>query len=447
MDDVFSAVKTIFPEVPDEELAGQINQFRQVQPNATPQEIMGAAQKIRASFDASSAPAAPMQEAAYVPTPEEAITPEKLSNRELSEKYLKQSMDPDLKKRSEAGVPAWADWLKYTPRGGRIHSSISGRASMSANKAKGEISDAMELAKYYQGLEGQDIQNAQESRAATEFSQKQEDRAGEGLRDSPSAVLARNMLGKLSPDQKEQLAKMSEADLNKSSDLVKSVYSLNNQRLEAQARLQETRGAREQKFETDRASLANLTPGQKSSDEKFAKEYVDWNAAGGYTAVESDLSKLQDEVLSKLDPKDTGGNRLGGLAAKTPIIGETFTPERTAIRENLASVVQKSMRQIIGAQFTEKEGTAMIDRAYNPMLSDAENYKRVSALFKQIKGMAAEKDRASKYYEANGTLTGYQGKGSGGASGSFDQGNSESEIKTVNGKDYKKVPGGWQVIK
>lgn len=153
-----------------------------------------------------------------------------------------------------------------------------------------------------------------------------------------------------------------------------------------------------------RAKQEGPTAGQTAADRAFAKTYEKWRAAGGYATVASDISKLKNEVLSKLDAKDNSGDQLLGIPSKIPGVGEIITPGRVAIRENLASVVQKTMRQILGPQFTAKEAYAMIDRAYNPQLSPSENHKRVSYLLDSILEQANATEATADFFEKHGTI-------------------------------------------
>ena len=72
--------------------------------------------------------------------------------------------------------------------------------------------------------------------------------------------------------------------------------------------------------------------------------------------------------------------------------------------------MQRNLRLILGAQFTEKEGQRLIARAYNPSLSEQENAKRVRNLIKQMQSAAEAKASAARYFEENGTLAGWKGK-------------------------------------
>jgi hypothetical protein len=73
-------------------------------------------------------------------------------------------------------------------------------------------------------------------------------------------------------------------------------------------------------------------------------------------------------------------------------------------------VVQRNLRVVLGAQFTAKEGEALISRAYNPTLSPQQNAARLRKLFEQMAVSSAQKQAMVEYYETNGTLQGYKGK-------------------------------------
>ena len=79
-------------------------------------------------------------------------------------------------------------------------------------------------------------------------------------------------------------------------------------------------------------------------------------------------------------------------------------------RQDIEEVVQRNLRLILGAQFTEKEGTRLIERAFNPNLSTAENKNRIDRLLTQIQIAAETKEDAAAYFNENGTLQGWKGK-------------------------------------
>ncbi len=151
----------------------------------------------------------------------------------------------------------------------------------------------------------------------------------------------------------------------------------------------------------------SLTPAQKAIDTKFAEEYTQFQTAGGYTDVQKGIGQLNEALKALASSNNLSGPIVGG----TPDSVLKFTnPDAIAVREKVEEVVQKNLRLVLGAQFTEKEGERLIARSYNPNLSEAENTQRLSRLITQIQGAAQAKMAAIKYYEENGTLQGFQGK-------------------------------------
>lgn len=150
-----------------------------------------------------------------------------------------------------------------------------------------------------------------------------------------------------------------------------------------------------------------LTEAQKQVDKTFAKDYADFVAAGGATDTQRQISELK-EVSKSLEDIDTASGKFIGLVPK--VVRDIVTPEGAALQDIVESVVQRNLRVILGAQFTEKEGQRLIERAYNPRLDESVNKKRVDNLIKQIEEAADAKKAAAEYYEQNGTLQGFKGK-------------------------------------
>jgi hypothetical protein len=150
-----------------------------------------------------------------------------------------------------------------------------------------------------------------------------------------------------------------------------------------------------------------LTPAQKAVDSKFATSYVEWAVDGG----RSDAAKGRAQLSETLANLRSGADLTGPITGNVPGVIQQFTnPQAIETKEAVEEVVQRNLRLILGAQFTEKEGERLIARAYNPRLSEAENAKRVGRLLKQMELAAQSKDAAAQYYEENGTLAGWQGQ-------------------------------------
>lgn len=146
--------------------------------------------------------------------------------------------------------------------------------------------------------------------------------------------------------------------------------------------------------------------GQSAVDREFAKEYVDYIAKGGYTDTQKQLSQLQES----LNTLKSGANVSGLAAGLTPDWLQSVTnPKALETKERIEEVVQRNLRAVLGAQFTEKEGERLIKRAFNPYLSEEENTMRLEKLMRQIADAAEKKKQATEYFEQNGTLTGFTG--------------------------------------
>lgn len=149
--------------------------------------------------------------------------------------------------------------------------------------------------------------------------------------------------------------------------------------------------------------------GGKTADEAFAKDYVAF-ANGGSQDATKQLSQLQDVLTQLQDPK---AKLTGPFLGSTPDAMLKFSKtgqNAIAMRERVEEVVQRSLRAVLGAQFTEKEGERLIARAYNPNLPEAENASRVQRLFTQLQQSLQAKQSAAQYFQQNNTLQGWQGK-------------------------------------
>lgn len=148
------------------------------------------------------------------------------------------------------------------------------------------------------------------------------------------------------------------------------------------------------------------TAGWKKLDEKYADEWLEWTRGGGADSAKQ-IAQLEG-VLNKLE----GGEDLTGPAlGMTPDALQTiFAPEALDAREKVEEVVQRNLRVILGAQFTQKEGERLIARAYNQSLSPKQNAMRLRGLVGQMRAAANAKAEMAEYFNANGTLQGFEAR-------------------------------------
>lgn len=106
-----------------------------------------------------------------------------------------------------------------------------------------------------------------------------------------------------------------------------------------------------------------------------------------------------------------GGEKMTGpIVGRLPdIFRQSVAPKSIPAQQQVEQSIQKTLRQTLGAQFTEKEGERFLARGYDPRLSPAQNAKKLRDAISQLKQMADAKQKAAEYYETHGTLAGFRG--------------------------------------
>ena len=158
---------------------------------------------------------------------------------------------------------------------------------------------------------------------------------------------------------------------------------------------------------------ANLSPAQEAVDLDFAKNvYAPFVAGGGVADAQKNVQQLQavQAQLQAIADGKSGDNLTGpSIGAMPDVIGNVLNPQAVDMRQQVEEVVQRNLRLILGAQFTEVEGRNLIERAYNPSLDEATNAARLGRLVTAMQEALNAKMAAAQYYEQNGTLAGFPG--------------------------------------
>lgn len=153
----------------------------------------------------------------------------------------------------------------------------------------------------------------------------------------------------------------------------------------------------------------SFTPGETAVDKAYAKTYESDIVSGGLADAEKNLAALRS-VQGTLKDKN-GPNLTGPILGRLPDIVTAFTnPDAVNMRDRVEEVVQRNLRVILGAQFTNEEGKRLIARAYNPALSEEQNAQRIGALVAAMDQALQAKKAGAAYFEQNGTLKGFKGK-------------------------------------
>ena len=147
-------------------------------------------------------------------------------------------------------------------------------------------------------------------------------------------------------------------------------------------------------------------------DREFGKFYVKHFATGGVHDAIKNLDQL-DSVIRRLNAVVEGTseeNLTGPVIGQRPdFLSSMVNPAQVDTQNMIEEVVQRNLRVVLGAQFTEKEGERLIARAYNPKLGEAENAVRVQRLVNAMRNTLNPQMKGAEYYEKNNTLAGWKG--------------------------------------
>ena len=110
-------------------------------------------------------------------------------------------------------------------------------------------------------------------------------------------------------------------------------------------------------------------------------------------AIATDIPRLPDVKLDIEDLKlqrdrlKEDSTLTGGVRGAISVLGDyqsLVDPKAADVKERIQSVVQKSIRSLMGAQFTEREGQGILKRAFNPLLKTEQNIERINLLITKL---------------------------------------------------------------
>jgi hypothetical protein len=167
---------------------------------------------------------------------------------------------------------------------------------------------------------------------------------------------------------------------------------------------------------------------REAVDREYAKDYVEFIQTGASDAAKAleELGGARDQLRGysvdaqgqKQRIKGGKNNTLTGpfvgTVSNLPWVGKTVQdvafPESSDVQETVEYTVQRSLRPILGSQFTKEEGERLIARVYNPRLDEEVNAERLDRLIKQLERAYQAKIAAAQYFEDHNTLNGFKGK-------------------------------------
>lgn len=148
-----------------------------------------------------------------------------------------------------------------------------------------------------------------------------------------------------------------------------------------------------------------LTPGEKKLDERFTQTAEKWVSSGS-AQVDANLANLDNKI-----------NRLYAGEENVSGPGFTFIPEAlkpvlapgaVGFLDEISDITFQSLRETLGAQFTEREANRLIRASFNQSLPEELNIPRLQRLSAKLKSIKQSKDNQLAYWMDKGTLKGYE---------------------------------------
>tara|TARA_R110002167_G_scaffold329378_2_gene535994 strand:- start:2800 stop:4062 length:1263 start_codon:yes stop_codon:yes gene_type:complete len=154
-----------------------------------------------------------------------------------------------------------------------------------------------------------------------------------------------------------------------------------------------------------------LTVFELEKDKKYADLLPDLTLSGISTAARN--AATIKTVIEQLGNPKEGQDLTGPYQGMLGTLGRNiFAEESQEAFNNVASVLQQSLREILGGQFAEKEGAALIARGYDIYAPPEVNAARLRALYTQLEATAANKAKLMEYTNTYGTTAGFGGSAS-----------------------------------
>ena len=327
------------------------------------------------------------------------------------------------------------------PRGERTNNTPTYLQDIRNNQTRLDVTAAIQADPDLTPAEKQSLLSLPTSNQIEFMQNKMETKyAPSGLLQAPSSVREFNFYQKLTPDEQAIFERLKRQNpyLNTGASLLQP--NPLNPAGDPLAEIPITYGPGESP--ADRADIVSaeeeartglsepLTPAQSAIDQAFATQYAEYELGGDRQSAERNLIVLEDamkELQGTLDAETQGQimgfdpelnpelvlqndiNYSGAIAGSAPdVLRQTYNPEAVDLRQRIEGIVQQGLRLTLGAQFTEREGERLIERAYNQRQEEDVNLRRLLPLFALFKAGINERNRQADYYTQNGTLQGFE---------------------------------------
>jgi hypothetical protein len=152
-------------------------------------------------------------------------------------------------------------------------------------------------------------------------------------------------------------------------------------------------------------ALHENNSGQKKFDETFATR-IAGETEEQVAALQQNVNRLMNaaDMLVKIEKEGNVFERSRLLPLLPNSVQSLLAPDAVLTRDQVRTAIQQSLRAVLGAQFTQKEGESMMERAFNPLLGPEANMEMIRQAVQVADTALRERADAAEYFRNNGTL-------------------------------------------
>lgn len=140
--------------------------------------------------------------------------------------------------------------------------------------------------------------------------------------------------------------------------------------------------------------ISNITESDKQIEKDVAKKFTNWQFQGGRFQDLADINQVEQVIQDFVNDRPITGNILTNRLPK--FVQTKLNPNAVMSKDKILEITQRTLREILGAQFTEKEGELIMSRAWNENLPAKELAKRAQ---KMVAILRAKQNQLNEGYQ------------------------------------------------
>ena len=140
----------------------------------------------------------------------------------------------------------------------------------------------------------------------------------------------------------------------------------------------------------------NITESDRQIEKDVSKKFTNWQFQGGRFQDLKDIDQVEQVIKDFLNDKPITGNILTNRLPK--FLRTKLNPDSVMSEDRILEITQRTLREILGAQFTEKEGQLIMDRAWRKDLPAKELAKRAQKMIAVLKAKQRQLNEGYDYW-------------------------------------------------